>query len=470
MHAVVDKVAGREGDAIDGADPTLQAEVQAMSAVIAGLDDDSRSSLELGRAAAASPAAMPLRSRRFAETAQVFGLIYEGRFDEVRRIRTNAPPPAEDGEAPPLYAGVYRETMFGLSALVEGRLVEAVQIFESALARAESAVGRQSAAAVVPAGYLASLHYERDDLARTHRMVSERTAIAMEACPLGSLLRYCRGAASLYAKRRDLGSALAVLEEAREVAAARQWLRLRAACDAEAVRLFLREGRLDQARKIADELQLLMPAQVPAPMGSFLETWTSACIVRARLELATDRSQDAAARLADLRGRLAAAGMAHLEACASLLLALALEQSGALEAALEPLTAALRYARPNGMVNSFIDEGEPMRLLLSRWRDEHAQRADIEADFYCDRLLASFEPAAGRDTDAHAQRAASSLLSVREVEILDHISQGLSNKEIGRALRVAPETIKWHLKNIFEKLNVGSRVEAVQAGLQRPRK
>ncbi|WP_230960372.1 response regulator transcription factor, partial [Burkholderia territorii] len=50
-------------------------------------------------------------------------------------------------------------------------------------------------------------------------------------------------------------------------------------------------------------------------------------------------------------------------------------------------------------------------------------------------------------------------------KILDHIARGLSNKEVGRALRVAPETVKWHLKNIFEKLNVSSRIEAVQSGL-----
>lgn len=63
------------------------------------------------------------------------------------------------------------------------------------------------------------------------------------------------------------------------------------------------------------------------------------------------------------------------------------------------------------------------------------------------------------------RRTASAALSAREMEIVGHISHGLSNKEIARALRLAPETVKWHLKNIYEKLDVGSRIEAVQSAL-----
>ena len=58
------------------------------------------------------------------------------------------------------------------------------------------------------------------------------------------------------------------------------------------------------------------------------------------------------------------------------------------------------------------------------------------------------------------------LLSIRESEILHCVARGLSNKEIGRSLKLAPETIKWHLKNIFMKLSVNSRMEAVQRVLR----
>jgi LuxR family transcriptional regulator, maltose regulon positive regulatory protein len=54
------------------------------------------------------------------------------------------------------------------------------------------------------------------------------------------------------------------------------------------------------------------------------------------------------------------------------------------------------------------------------------------------------------------------VLSAREFEVLKYVARGLSNKEIGRLLKLAPEMVKWHLKNIFEKLDASSRFEAVQ--------
>ena len=58
-------------------------------------------------------------------------------------------------------------------------------------------------------------------------------------------------------------------------------------------------------------------------------------------------------------------------------------------------------------------------------------------------------------------------LSEREREVLELVAKGLSNKEIARVLGRAEETVKVHLKNIFDKLGVEDRTEAVTTALQR---
>ena len=58
-------------------------------------------------------------------------------------------------------------------------------------------------------------------------------------------------------------------------------------------------------------------------------------------------------------------------------------------------------------------------------------------------------------------------LSSREVEVLELISKGLRNKEIGAALSIAEDTVKIHIKNIFGKLNVIDRTQAVVSASQR---
>jgi len=52
-------------------------------------------------------------------------------------------------------------------------------------------------------------------------------------------------------------------------------------------------------------------------------------------------------------------------------------------------------------------------------------------------------------------------LSLRELEVLRLLAAGLSNAEIGSKLFISLGTVKWHVKNIFGKLGVGSRTQAV---------
>lgn len=468
IEALRNEVRAADSGAADtspGQSTDIETEVKSVSALIAGFADESLRSLELGMAVAAPDRPAASWTNRFAHAALIFGLAYDGRFDEVRRLRELSAVHLGDGQVP-LYADVYRESMSGVSALVEGALAEATQIFEGALRRAEAAVGRDSAAAALPAGYLAALYYDWNDLARTQEMLAGRAAIAFETCPLGSLLGHCRAAARLYARRGDRISALAILGKARELALARNWPRLRAGCDAEAVRILLTDGAIEQARALGEGLLAAMPRELPDHPGSMLETWASHRSLQARLLLAQGSPAEAAELLDALRNRLDGAGMRYLAARTEILRAHAQDEAGLQDEAMATLHGALQYGRLNRLVNTFVDEGEPVRKLLRHWR-RSARPDDELAITYVDELLGTFAQHAdgGGGLVAAPASPSSELLSAREIEILDHIARGLSNKEIGRALRVAPETIKWHLKNIFDKLNVSSRIEAVHRGL-----
>ncbi|MBB5954095.1 DNA-binding NarL/FixJ family response regulator [Saccharothrix tamanrassetensis] len=64
-------------------------------------------------------------------------------------------------------------------------------------------------------------------------------------------------------------------------------------------------------------------------------------------------------------------------------------------------------------------------------------------------------------------RAPAPALSRREVEILDHLAGGLSNREIARALFISEATVKTHLVRIFDKLGVETRTAAVTTAVER---
>jgi len=66
-----------------------------------------------------------------------------------------------------------------------------------------------------------------------------------------------------------------------------------------------------------------------------------------------------------------------------------------------------------------------------------------------------------------AERASMPTLTAREIEVLQLISQGLRNKEVGAMLGITEGTVQIHVKNIFAKLSVNDRTGAVQVAVRR---
>jgi two-component system NarL family response regulator len=66
-----------------------------------------------------------------------------------------------------------------------------------------------------------------------------------------------------------------------------------------------------------------------------------------------------------------------------------------------------------------------------------------------------------------AERGPGASLTERELEVLELVSKGLTNREIATTLSCSETTAKWHLKNIMQKLDVTDRTEATRAAVER---
>jgi LuxR family maltose regulon positive regulatory protein len=172
----------------------------------------------------------------------------------------------------------------------------------------------------------------------------------------------------------------------------------------------------------------------------------------ARLLIAQGSLEDAESLLRRLQRAAAAAGRGGslIEILILQAITLAAQKRG--EEALSALAQALRLAEPEGFVRIFLDEGAPMTELLRR-----AVAQGLHTHYALHLLNALGETVT-------VPQPLIEPLSERELEVLRRVAAGYSNQEIAQELIVAVSTVKRHINNIYGKLEVGSRTQAVARG------
>jgi LuxR family maltose regulon positive regulatory protein len=356
--------------------------------------------------------------------------------------------------------------------IAQGRLHEAMTTYERALqwATAPGAPVLRGAA---------DMYVGMSDLQREHNDLKTAMQHLLTSQALGELAglqqnpyRWCAAMARIRQAQGDLDEALDLLEQAERLYDANFSPNVRPIATRR-VRVWVAQGRLGEALGWAREQGLSVENEL-----SYLHEFdhiTLARVLLARYQRdRADRSILQAMRLLERLLKAAEEGGRKGSAIEILVLqAIAYHAQGDLPAAVLPLQHALALAEPEGYVRIFVDEGEPLRLLILDFRLQiEKQKSDPAYKLigYIDKLLAAFSPTIVEpySTTNQQQSKINNLqstmvepLSQREIKILQLIAQGLSNREIGERLFLALDTIKGHNRKIFDKLQVQSRTEAV---------
>jgi LuxR family transcriptional regulator, maltose regulon positive regulatory protein len=292
---------------------------------------------------------------------------------------------------------------------------------------------------------LARIHYEWNDLpaATVHAEKSSRLAALLE-CDAGL------GADVLLAQillsRAETDTALSLLAKTSTAAQTRNQHGGRLAIAHAQVQALLQTGKVIAAAQLAQDPMLpLAHVWVLLARGQALQAHEC-------LTVFLDASRASAPASDVLR--------------ALLLDALALDAFDPSEAALAVLEEAMALAEPQGCVRAFVDLGRPMQRLLSKVTQDARPRYTAMLLEAMEVQLAALAPVAPPPEAAAAQptgtvRAIADPLSQRELQILTLICKGLSNQEIGKQIFLSLSTVKWHNQNIFDKLDVQRRTEAV---------
>lgn len=251
-------------------------------------------------------------------------------------------------------------------------------------------------------------------------------------------------------------------------------------CEVFLARLNLARGDADAAAAILDQASQsarrnnfvqCIPQVVSAQVVTLLRQgkWKTAAnlaqthdlpLCRARVLLAQGDTS-AALELLHPPGRKMAAKSSPREQLQGLVLqALAFHIHGEKKNAQQVLRRALEMAQPGGFIRIFVDEGVPMAKLLS----EVASQGVMPE--YTNKLLTAFAAEKRKGKVASSARPFHDPLSRRELEILQLIAEGLSNRQIGERLYLELTTVKGHNQKIFAKLDVKRRTEAVARARQ----
>jgi LuxR family maltose regulon positive regulatory protein len=399
--------------------------------------------------------------------------IAKGDHEAARELQSLAH--AHNERSGATFSGGYTFGITGINLMAQGQLIQALERFRTGMAEQRFYLDKSFASAALVSCYILAL-YEADEIDEAEALFQQFHETIAESVLLDFLAVAYISMSRIHVARGRPGKSLEILEEAENIGHTSHWPRLIRIINWERVRRALLRGELGRAESIAEKLLQQERAGLPQDWILFSEEVSGDAIGMIRLAIHHSQSDQALQLIARELAVARSQGRIRRQIKLLVLDALAQKSKGIDNAAHRSLREALRLAEPGKFIRTFLEEGEGMISLLQEEYQTLAPDAEKfgDADFgISTRFLETLLSAGGvnpQSTPSQASLQASDTLTEaltdREKKILVYLSNGVSNKEMARKIFVSENTVKFHLKNIYSKLSVSSRLQAINAARQ----
>ena len=359
------------------------------------------------------------------------------------------------------FGEIFQDCVSGLAFFQVGNATRALEVYERSLAAATLLHGELSPLASMPALLLAEVHYEQNRLSQASGLIADYLDIAHGLGYVDKLIAAYVTKARLAASDGHHEIAQRTLNEGDRCAHLTGFLRLRANLLCERMRLLLLSGHPAAVTDLARQEGLLGGCATVQPHEGVTSV-TECLAISWAYAARANGDVDGAIRLLKNWYRFVMERRCHRSG-----LRLGLELATLyflredMSAARQHICEAIRIAAPHNFVRSFIDAGREIRYLLQGLVTGQYLNA-AESD-YAQELLRGFTPEKTWIESANQAPGCAHLggFSHREVDILELAASDVPNREIARRLVLSEHTVKWYWKQIFGKLNVHRRLQAV---------
>lgn len=441
----------------------LLGEMAAIGASIASLRGDTPRTIELARQALELLPTDNLLMR--GETALSLGNAYlwSGELTAAQQALGQAR--SINQAASNIAAALFSVCSLGYLYLIQGRYRRAAEIFRKILDDATQQGGGSFPIVSMAHGGMGELLCEWYELEAAEDHLLQGIALGKQRGSVGNLVHAYMSLANVRQARGDIDGALALLYDVEQLMQQYNVPSADAITRLFKVRLELARDDINAASRRIEESGFSVDTPRTFQSDSEYLTLVRVRIVQGRYEeanrllehlLQTVNEQESERRIRTIIETL-------------VLQALVLQAQNKTEQAITTLAQALSLAEPEGYVLTFVNEGQPMIALLLKVLDAqqkgHLALLHRISPAYIHKLLAALsKDTLLQSTEATRQGIEQPLvepLSARELEVLQRIAAGKSNQAIAQEFIVSLGTIKTHINNIYGKLNVHSRTQAI---------